>query len=148
MRTHDVFVSFRGKTLATTSLVFSLKLLVERALMPSKIIHISKKGETIAPELLQAIKGSHIFVVVFSKNYASSTRCLRELAHICNCIETPERRVLPIFYDVVGSVRCAKTKKDNEMMEGIQRWREALTRVANHSGWDIRNKYVIPSGFT
>ncbi|CAJ1978713.1 unnamed protein product [Sphenostylis stenocarpa] len=46
------------------------------------------------------------------------------------------------------ALKHQKDAKDNEMMEGIQRWREALTRVANHSGWDIRNKYVIPSGFS
>ncbi|CAJ1978729.1 unnamed protein product, partial [Sphenostylis stenocarpa] len=106
------------------------------------------------PELLQAIQGSRLFLTLFSKNYAFSTWCLRELAEICNCVETSPRRVIPIFYDVDPSdVRkqsgCyerafaeheERFREDKEKMEEVQRWREALTHVANLSGWDIRNK--------
>ncbi|CAJ1978734.1 unnamed protein product [Sphenostylis stenocarpa] len=152
--TYDVFVSFRGEDTRNNFTGFLFEALGKMGIDVFKDDTHLKKGEFIAPELLQAIEGSRIYVVVFSKNYASSKWCLRELAHICNCIETPGRHVLPIFYDVDPSdVRkqsgyFEKAFSDHEerfreeklLMEEIQRWREALTRVANHSGWDIRNK--------
>ncbi|RDX86041.1 Disease resistance protein RPP5, partial [Mucuna pruriens] len=113
-----------------------------------------KKGESIAPALLQAIQGSPIFIVVFSKDYASSTWCLRELVQICNCIATSSRHVLSIFYDVHPSeVRKQsgyfekafdehkqRFREDKEKMEEVQRWRDALTQVANISGFDVKVK--------
>ncbi|KAK7247074.1 hypothetical protein RIF29_41950 [Crotalaria pallida] len=46
-----------------------------------------EKGKSISVELMQAIQASHVFIVVFSKNYATSTWCLDELAHIVDCIK-------------------------------------------------------------
>ena len=103
---------------------------------------------------MQAIEGSQIFVIVFSKNYASSTWCLRELEKILDCVIVPGKRVLPIFYDVDPSEVRKQTgdygkaftkheerfKDDVEKMEEVKRWRRALTQVANFSGWDMMNK--------
>ncbi|ESW06524.1 hypothetical protein PHAVU_010G055100 [Phaseolus vulgaris] len=62
--------------------------------------------------------------------------------------------IIPIFYDVEPSVvrkqsGCyekafteyeKRLREDEVKMEEVQRWRQALTQVANISGWDIRNK--------
>ncbi|XP_050895353.1 disease resistance protein RUN1 isoform X2 [Lathyrus oleraceus] len=110
-----------------------------------------QEGESIGPELLRSIENSLIFVVVFSINYASSTWCLRELEKILQLSQLFGKRILPIFYDVDPSdVRHQKGsyaeafskheqrfKHDSQM---VQRWREALTQVANLSGWDVRQK--------
>ncbi|KAL3016967.1 hypothetical protein AAZX31_06G246300 [Glycine max] len=153
--TYDVFVSFCGEDTRNNFTAFLFDALSQNCINAFKDDADLKKGESIAPELLQAIEGSRLFVVVFSKNYASSTWCLRELAHICNCtIEASSSRVLPIFYDVDPSeVRKqsgyygiafeeheGRFREDIEKMEEVLRWREALTQVANLSGWDIRNK--------
>jgi len=153
--TYDVFVSFRGEDTRNNFTAFLFDALFENGIHAFKDDTHLQKGESIAPELLLAIQGSRLFVVVFSKNYASSTWCLRELAHICNCtIEASSSRVLPIFYDVDPSeVRKqsgyygiafeeheGRFREDIEKMEEVLRWREALTQVANLSGWDIRNK--------
>nr|KYP55326.1 TMV resistance protein N [Cajanus cajan] len=154
IRTYDVFVSFRGEDTRNNFTSFLFHDLSRNGIVAFKDDTHLHKGESIAPELLQAIEGSRLFVVVFSKNYASSTWCLRELAHICNCIQTSQRCVLPIFYDVDPSdVRkqsgCyekafveheERFREDKEKMEEVQTWRESLTRVANLSGWDIQNK--------
>ncbi|XP_020226171.1 disease resistance protein RPP5 isoform X2 [Cajanus cajan] len=154
IRTYDVFVSFRGEDTRNNFTSFLFHDLSRNGIVAFKDDTHLHKGESIAPELLQAIEGSRLFIVVFSKNYASSTWCLRELAHICNCIQTSQRCVLPIFYDVDPSdVRkqsgCyekafveheERFREDKEKMEEVQTWRESLTRVANLSGWDIQNK--------
>ena len=71
-----------------------------------------------------------------------------------NAIYTWPRPVIPVFYDVDPSVvrkqsGCYKKafaehenrfRKDGVKVEETQRWREALTQVANLSGWDIRDK--------
>ncbi|KAG5020621.1 hypothetical protein JHK87_016476 [Glycine soja] len=143
MRTYDVFVSFRSEDTRNNFTGFLFQALSRKGIDAFKDDKDLKKGESIAPELLQAIEGSRLFVVVFSKNYASSTWCLRELAEICNCIETSQRRVLPIFYDVDPSeVRKQsgyfekafaehekRFKEDKKKMQEVQGWREALKQV-------------------
>ncbi|CAJ1978699.1 unnamed protein product [Sphenostylis stenocarpa] len=154
IKTYDVFVSFRGEDTRNNFIGFLFQALRTKGIDVFRDHEDLKKGESIAPELLQAIQGSRIFIAVFSKNYAFSTWCLRKLAEICNCVETSPRSVLPIFYDVDPSeVRKQsgfyerafaeheeRFKEDKEKVEEVQRWRKALTHVANLSGWDIRNK--------
>ncbi|KAG5019948.1 hypothetical protein JHK87_015803 [Glycine soja] len=154
MRTYDVFVSFRGEDTPNNFTGFLFNALRKKGIDAFRDDTDIKKGESIAPELLQAIEGSRIFVVVFSKSYASSTWCLCELAKICKYIDTSERHVLPVFYDVdpseVGKQSGYYEKafaeheetfgEDKEKIEEVPGWREALTRVTNLSGWDIGNK--------
>ena len=69
---------------------------------------------------------------------------------ILECMRTMGQRVLPIFYDVDPShVRhhngkfgeaLAKHEENLRTMERVPIWRDALTQVANLSGWDSRNK--------
>ncbi|XP_022634387.1 TMV resistance protein N-like [Vigna radiata var. radiata] len=154
IQTYDVFVSFRGEDTRNNFTGFLFEALRRKGIDAFKDDEDLKKGESIAPELLHAIQGSRLFIVVFSKNYASSTWCLRELAEIRNCVETSPRRVIPVFYDVDPSVvrkqsECyekafaeyeKRFRDDQAKMEEAQRWRETLTKMANLSGWDIQNK--------
>uniref|UniRef100_A0A0R0JXY0 ADP-ribosyl cyclase/cyclic ADP-ribose hydrolase n=1 Tax=Glycine max TaxID=3847 RepID=A0A0R0JXY0_SOYBN len=155
IKKYDVFVSFRGEDTGNNFTAFLLQALRRKGINAFKDDENLKKGEFIEPELREAIEGSRIFIVVFSKNYASSNWCLGELAHICYCIETSRRPVLPIFYDVdplevrkqSGCYEKAFVEheerfvEDSKKMKEVHRWREALKQVANFkSGWDIRNK--------
>ncbi|KAF8118181.1 hypothetical protein N665_0006s0174 [Sinapis alba] len=107
-----------------------------------------KRGESIGPELIKAIRGSKIAVILFSRNYASSTWCLDELVEIMKCRKELDQTVMAVFYEVdpsdvkkltgeFGKVfrkTCAgKTK------ECIERWRQALAQVATIAGYHSSN---------
>ena len=148
-----MFVSFRGDTRNNfTDHLFAA--LHKQGIFAFRDDTKLKKGETISVELLQAIEGSQVLIIVFSKNYASLTWCLQELAKIADCIHVPGQCVLPIFYDVdpsevrkqSGNYENAfveheeRFKEDAEMMAQVQRWRGPLTQIANLSSWDLRDK--------
>ncbi|KAH9725843.1 ADP-ribosyl cyclase/cyclic ADP-ribose hydrolase [Citrus sinensis] len=148
--TYDVFLSFRG---ADTHKSFISHLY---AALNGKGIYVFKddkeleKGESISPRLLKAIEASRIAIIVFSKNYASSTWCLDELVHILDCKnKNAQRIVYPIFYDVEPTVVRNQTGNFQEAfakhvevfkksIEKVQKWREALKEVANISGWELK----------
>ena len=148
---YDVFVSFRGEDTRNNFTDFLFDALKEKGVFAFRDDTNLEKGETIAPELFHAIEGSQVFVVVFSKNYASSTWCLQELEYILCCVQASGKHVLPVFYDVDPSVvrkqsgiyREAFVKHEQRFQQDSQmvsRWREALKLVGSISGWDLRDK--------
>lgn len=62
-----------------------------------------EKGKELGPELLRAIQGSQIIIVVFSKNYVQSSWCLDELEQIMECHKSTGQVVMPVFYGVTPS---------------------------------------------
>ncbi|XP_023633834.1 probable disease resistance protein RPP1 isoform X3 [Capsella rubella] len=107
-----------------------------------------QRSKSIGPELMKAIRGSKIAIVLLSKNYASSSWCLDELAEIMKCREVPGQIVMTIFYEVeptdikkqTGDFGKAfrKTCK-GKTKERIERWRKALEDVATIAGYHTRN---------
>ncbi|KAL5147609.1 Toll/interleukin-1 receptor-like protein [Glycine soja] len=154
MTKYGAFMSFRGTETCYDIAASLYKALLREGVHTFNDDQSLNIGEPIQPALYNAIEGSRVFYVVISKGYASSIGCLQELARICYCVETSPRRVLPIFYDVDPSevrkqIGCfgkafakheERFRGDNETLEEVQRWREALTRVANRSGWVIGNE--------
>ncbi|KAL5147583.1 Disease resistance protein RPP2B [Glycine soja] len=140
---YDVFVSFRGEDTRNSFTGFLFEALKKQGIEAFKDDKDIRKGESIAPELIRAIEGSHVFLVVFSKDYASSTWCLRELAHIWDCIQKSPRHLLPIFYDVDPS-QVRKQSGDYEKAfaqhqqssrfedKEIKTWREVLNDAADN----------------
>ncbi|KAL3746265.1 hypothetical protein ACJRO7_015254 [Eucalyptus globulus] len=103
-----------------------------------------RKGEAIGGELEHAVKSSTICIPIFSKNYAFSAWCLRELAYMVDC----KAMILPIFFDVKPKDVKLKTElyqdalqkhKERFGCEVVQRWKETLKTVARMKGWDLKN---------
>ncbi|GJU07249.1 NB-ARC domains-containing protein [Tanacetum coccineum] len=107
------------------------------------------KGEEISPHLYKAIEESRFLIVIFSKNYASSTWCLRELVKILECklIESPKHEVRIIFYDAKPDVVRKQKRSYAEAFSKhkvlnkneVDNWREALSMAANLCGWDLQD---------
>ncbi|KAH9725559.1 hypothetical protein KPL70_007919 [Citrus sinensis] len=100
---YDAFLSFRGEDIRksfTGNLYTALKNKGIYAFRDDKEL---QKGGSISPELLKAIEESRVSIIVLSKNYASSTWCLDELAKIVEC-KNKEAQNSPIFYGVEPTV--------------------------------------------
>ncbi|KAF3432367.1 hypothetical protein FNV43_RR27107 [Rhamnella rubrinervis] len=111
-----VFLSFRGEDTRTGFTDHLYHALSQKAIDTFRDDEGLKRGEEIPPALWKGIKESRYAIVVLSEKYASSTWCLKELTKIVEC----------------------KNGKDN--MEEVNKWREALTEVANLPGWDLKHR--------
>ena len=77
---YDVFLSFRGEDTRNSLADLLYDAFNQKGINAFKDDEKLGKGKTISPELSRAIEESRFAVVIFSKNYASSTWCLDELA--------------------------------------------------------------------
>ncbi|XP_020411151.1 disease resistance protein RML1A isoform X2 [Prunus persica] len=114
-----------------------------------------RRTEFIKTQLEQAIDGSMISIIVFSKGYADSSWCLDELVKIMECREKLGQKVIPLFYNVdasdvrkqTGSFAEAFEKHEAGICEGklerekVEQWRNALTQAADLCGEDLKNTY-------
>ncbi|XP_042965647.1 TMV resistance protein N-like isoform X1 [Carya illinoinensis] len=145
---YDVFLSFRGETrdTFTSHLCNELRDKLIYTFMDDVRLEI---GKPIKKELLDAIEESRMAVIVISKEYASSTWCLEELAKILECKKDREMNVLPIFYHVdpsyvrkqEGTFRdaFAEHEKNPENKDKVKTWRNALKEVANLAGIHLKS---------
>ncbi|TQD98040.1 hypothetical protein C1H46_016305 [Malus baccata] len=144
---YEVFLSFRGDDTRTT-FTDHLFIALRNAGINTSIDYQLRRGEKIQSELDQKIEGSRIAVIVFSKRYAESRWCLRELSKIMRCLKDQEgKKVCPIFYNVdpsqvrkqTDSFREAfqKHEKDEDPNE-VKQWREDLKASADLVGWNLK----------
>ena len=108
-----------------------------------------EEGDETSDTLLRAIQSSKISIIVFSKNYASSSRCLDELVHILQCREINGQIVLPVFYGInpshirkqTGTYATAFSDLEEQFgdrMNKVHAWRAALRVATNLCGFGIR----------
>ncbi|CAH1444391.1 unnamed protein product [Lactuca virosa] len=103
-----------------------------------------KKGKRINDELIRSIEDSRFYIIVFLKNYASSSWCLDELVKIIECHKQSGHISYPVFYNVVpsevrnrsGAIGEAFSKHEKE--EAAGKWREAMKEAADLAGWELK----------
>jgi hypothetical protein len=149
---YDVFLSFRGQDTRDNFTAHLYDALREKGIysyMDDKL----RGGEEISPALFKAIKESRTAIIVLSENYASSAWCLGELMEILQCRETNQQIVMPVFYKVDPSdVRHQRNSFGEALAEHkgrfkedtAQKWKTALNKVANFSGWHLQQGYFRP----
>ncbi|CAF1926434.1 BnaC05g13690D [Brassica napus] len=152
----DVFLSFRGKDTRRIFISFLYKELIRMSIRTFKDDVELKSGRRISSDLLLAIEGSKIAVVVVSKKYPASPWCLHELVKIMDVEKQGSLTVMPIFYNVepshvrrqIEKVAEQFTKHEGrENHETVVSWRQALTNLASISGqcsrdWEDDSKLV------
>ncbi|XP_010030310.2 disease resistance protein RPV1-like [Eucalyptus grandis] len=147
----EVFLSFRGPDTGLTFTDCLYHSMVRAWIHVFRDAEEIRIGEEIGGELLRAINSSKIYMPIFSRNYASSAWCLRELAYMLECWRkrTSEKMIIPIFYDVDPDDVKLKTGLYFEALERhgdkfgcdqVQRWKEALIEVARIKGWHLRDQ--------
>ncbi|XP_059448038.1 TMV resistance protein N-like [Corylus avellana] len=146
---YDVFLSFRGEDTRDNFTAHLHQALLQKGINTFIDADQLRSGEEISPALLEAIEKSRISIIVFSQTYASSKWCLDELLKILECKETNGQMVMPLFYKLDPSdVRHQKNSfeealaKHEERFKNdikVQKWKTALTEVANLSGWPLGN---------
>ncbi|XP_049931897.1 disease resistance protein RPV1-like isoform X2 [Nymphaea colorata] len=141
----DVFLSFRGED---TRKGFTGHLhdgLQERGITTFIDCEKLEKGEEIN-KLLEYIERSKIFVPIFSQHFAESKWCLKEVTKSVEC----GKKIIPVFFGIEPSdVRnqsgpFKSAFKDHEINkkqdeEEVRKWREALKKVGNLSGFTLKD---------
>ncbi|KAL1221162.1 Disease resistance protein ADR2 [Cardamine amara subsp. amara] len=143
---YNVFTSFHGPDVRKTFIGHLRKQFSYNGITMFDDTEI-ERSHIIGPTLTQAIRESMIFIVVLSKQYASSSWCLDELLEILKCNENGQR-VMTVFHGVDPS-HVRKQIKDfgiafNEACahrteEQKRKWSEALTYVAEIAGEDFKS---------
>ncbi|KAL0887626.1 hypothetical protein Bca101_011609 [Brassica carinata] len=145
--THDVFPSFCGGDVRKNFLSHLLVKLESKGISPFVDNNI-ERGQSIGPELKQAIRESRVAIVLLSPNYASSSWCLDELVEIMSCRERDQQTVITIFYGLdpsdvrnqTGAFGEAFNKTCVGRTEGVKEaWKKALEDVANIAGYHSHN---------
>ncbi|TQD79004.1 hypothetical protein C1H46_035481 [Malus baccata] len=144
---YEVFLSFRGEDTRQT-FTDHLFIALRNAGINTFIDNRLTRGENIQSELDQEIEGSRIAIIVFSKRYAESRWCLRELSKIMRCLKDQEGKIVcPIFYDVDPSQirkqngsfsKAFRKHKRNEDPNEVKQWRKDLKASADLAGWNLK----------
>ncbi|XP_052877352.1 TMV resistance protein N-like [Gossypium arboreum] len=149
---YDVFLSFRGEDTRKNFTDHLYDALKRTGIVTFRDDPKLEAGEEIAPGLFKAIQQSWCSVIVFSESYASSGWCLDELTEIVKQKKDKGYKVFPVFYGVDPSdLRQQKGKVEEAFAEHekrydedkVQRWRNALTQVANIKGWHLNHRHEI-----
>ncbi|XP_071740226.1 toll/interleukin-1 receptor-like protein [Rutidosis leptorrhynchoides] len=143
---YDLFLSFRGEDTRKNFVDHLYCALEQSGLRTYKDDERIEKGKRISDELITSIQDSKFHIIVFSKNYASSSWCLDELVYIMEWRKIiQEKTVYPIFYDVKpsdvrkqsGLVGKAFAKLKNE--ETASNWKDALKEASELAGWELKS---------
>ncbi|PWA98907.1 disease resistance protein (TIR-NBS-LRR class) [Artemisia annua] len=141
---YDVFLNFRGADTRKNFVDHLYAALRRQGIHTFKDDERIEQGKKIDHQLIEFIKDSKLFIIVFSKNYASSSWCLDELVKIMECHKRGDQIAYPVFYDVTpsdvrkqsGAFGDAFSKNKNKI--SAQKWRDAMKDAADLAGWELK----------
>ncbi|KAL3746470.1 hypothetical protein ACJRO7_015433, partial [Eucalyptus globulus] len=158
----DVFLSFRGSDTRlnfTDHLYHSMVIAGLQVFLDSEELEDGKRIN----EVLKAVDESQIYIPIFSRNFATSSWCLREVAHMEECTSKSDGKkvIIPIFYDVktddvklktdLYKKAICKHKRNFFSFFGLKhkgkfdshelaRWERALIKVGGIKGRELEGK--------
>ncbi|KAK3430842.1 hypothetical protein EUGRSUZ_E02286, partial [Eucalyptus grandis] len=142
---YDVFLSFRGADSRNNFVSHLYQALHQVGIYTFRDSEELKKGDEISM-LMKAIEESRIAIIIFSKNYASSRWCLKEVAKIMECKEQNNLIVLPVFYKVEptevrgGRALIEHESKFRKDLEEVKSWKQILSNAGSLSGWHLNDE--------
>ncbi|KAK3430273.1 hypothetical protein EUGRSUZ_E01803 [Eucalyptus grandis] len=146
---YEVFFSFRGPDTRTDIADYLYFSMSDAGIGVFRDDEVLRPGEEISGQLLQAIEQSKISIPIFSKGYADSAWCLRELVKMVESKKTRGQKIMPLFYDVAPSeVKYQKDHYSSAIVshrkrfndETINNWKAVLKEVGELMGWDHHGK--------
>ncbi|XP_059653602.1 disease resistance protein RPV1-like [Cornus florida] len=159
---YHVFLSFRGRDTRKTFTDHLYTALLHAGIRTFRDDDELGRGDDISSKLIKAIKESRISIIIFSKDYASSTWCLDELLMILERKKSVGHMILPVFYHVHPSdlrwlkgsfgeafakheerLQSESNERKEEGMNKITRWKEALREIADLSGSVLKDEYEL-----
>ncbi|GLJ33336.1 hypothetical protein SUGI_0670680, partial [Cryptomeria japonica] len=140
-RVFDVFINHRGpdvKLTLATQLYNSLRDLDIKAFLDSEE---KERGVSFISTIETAIRSASVHVAIFSKNYAESDWCLRELVLMLQS----NAKIIPVFYQVepwelrhiekgVYAKAFVQYEEKERHLDRIKEWKEALQQVSYTAG--------------
>ncbi|KAM7480791.1 hypothetical protein LguiB_005374 [Lonicera macranthoides] len=141
--TYDVFLSFRGIDTRKSFTDHLYKALKQAGVETFRDDDEIPRGENINSELKRAIKQSRMSIIIFSKDYTSSSACLYEVDTILEHSKHSKHGILPVFYHVEPAelkqqARDLAPVLTKEYQKG---WSLALEEVASMAGMPLKEQY-------
>ncbi|KAF3774414.1 TMV resistance protein [Nymphaea thermarum] len=137
---YDVFLSFRGPDTRKTFTGHLYQAMKDKGIS-TFIDNVNlEKGKKVE-ELFKYIEKSKIFVPIFSKGYANSEWCLKEITKI---VESG-RLIIPVFFHVkprnvrhqTGPFESAFKRYHASQRKDLNKWTDALTKAGEVAGFDL-----------
>ncbi|XP_028798993.1 toll/interleukin-1 receptor-like protein [Neltuma alba] len=139
---YEVFLSFRGKGVGNHFASHLYEALYRQGIHTFKDNEDLGRGQLIPDKVRQAIVQSQIAIVLLSKSYFSSWRCLEELVTIINSSRSNQGQIIvvPVFYGIDpshirrqrGSLAAAFEEHEARCsVDTVRRWREASAKIAD-----------------
>ncbi|KAF3778171.1 hypothetical protein EJ110_NYTH43974 [Nymphaea thermarum] len=132
---YDVFLSFRGPDTRNSFTGHLYHTVQDKGIHTFIDSEELEKGQKVE-ELFGYIERFQIFVSIFSKGYADSEWCLKEISKM---VES-ERLIIPVFFDVeprevvVNLALSHLHSQDILKMEVVRKWSDALTAAGKFVG--------------
>lgn len=142
---YDVFLSFRGEDTRKNFVDHLYHALMDKGIFTYRDDENIQKGKRIRDDLFKSIQDSKFYIIVFSKNYVSSSWCMDELVKIMDCQTMEEHTAYPVFYDVeptevrkqTGAVGVAFARHKED--DAARKWREALKEASDLAGFELKS---------